>query len=399
MTRLRLLLASVIAIFGLPLVSPATIASAASASCAAPKGVYADTTPWPQRQLDLAAVAGLSTGAGQSVAVVGTGIDAANAQFRAGQVAPLEDLLHTSGPADCDGRGTFAAGLIGAQPDPRTTMVGVAPGASLIPIRFTQSGESSDAATPDQLAAAVSAAVGTRARIILIAVPVTGDSPALRSAVASAMAAGAVVVSAAAAGKGGGSTYPTAYAGTPGFANVLAVAGVSSTGAPVTVESGGYVSLSAPGSGLVGLAAGAHGGLGHLWPTNDPVYAAAFVAGVVADVASYRPQLTMTQVVQRVLATAGYGNGQRSDQLGYGLVDPVRALTAELPASVTPAAMAAAEPSRGRVVPARPVPVAGPAGRSTGLIALAGLILALVVALVAMTIRRGSSRGWRPTRV
>ncbi len=379
-------------------VGDAGVASAAAA-CAAPRGVYADSTPWPQRQLDLAAVASLSTGAGQVVAVVGTGVDSTNAQFRAGQVLAQVNLLASTGPADCDGRGTFAAGIVGAQPDSQTTVVGVAPGATLVPIRYTQSGESSDAATPDQLAAAVSAAVAARARIILIAVPVTADSASLRSAVSAAMTAGAVVVSPAAAAKGGGSTYPTAYAGTAGFENVVAVAGVSSAGVPVTVESGGYLSVSAPGNGLVGLSAGASGKLGHVWPTNDPVYSAAFVAGVIADVASYRPSLSLHQDVERVLATAGAGNGVRNDQVGWGLVDPVRALTAELPATVTPQSMAAVPGSRGRAVVARPLVTSQPAGRSTGLVALAGLVGALAVALIAVTVRRGNRRGWRVSRV
>lgn len=377
--------------------------SAASAGpgggCAAPRGVYADSTPWAQRQLELNSVAPLSTGTGQSVAIIGTGVDSSNAQFGPGQVRAPIDLLHVAGPADCDGRGTFAAGVVGAQPNPRTTVVGVAPGAVLIPIRYTQSGESADAATPDQLGAAVSAAVSARARIILIAVPVTVDSPALHASVAAAMSAGAVVVSPAAAGKGGGSTYPTAYAGSPGFDNVVAVAGVSASGAPVTLESGRYLSIGAPGSGLVGLAAGARGGLGHLWPTNDPIYAAAYVAGVIADVASYRPSLSLTQVVQRVLATAGRGNGVRTEQLGWGLVDPLRALTAELPKSVTPEAMAASVAPARRVLPARPVAVASPAGRSAGLVTLGGLVTALAVALVAVTIRRGGRRRWRAGRL
>lgn len=361
--------------------------------------MYADSTPWPQRQLDLAAVSTLSTGTGQVVAVVGTGVDSTNSQFGKGQVEAQVNLLASTGPADCDGRGTFAAGIVGAQPDSRTTVVGVAPGATLVPIRYTQSGESSDQATPDQLAAAVSAAVTAHARIILIAVPVTADSPSLRSAVSSAMSSGAVVVSPAAAAKGGGSTYPTAYAGTSGFENVVAVAGVSSSGVPVTVESGAYLSVSAPGNGLVGLSAGARGGLGHVWPTNDPVYSAAFVAGVIADVASYRPTLSLHQVVERVLATAGAGNGVRSDAVGWGLVDPIRALTASLPDSVTPQSMRSVPASSGRAVVARPASSAGPAGRSTGLAALGGLVGALAVALVALTIRRGNRSQWKASRV
>ena len=66
----------------------------------------------------------------------------------------------------------------------------------------------------------------------------------------------------------------------------------------------------------------------------DPVqvgtsFAAAFVSGVVALVRSAHPRLTAAQVVARIEATAG---GAAGPGTGHGLVDPVRAVTAVLPA-------------------------------------------------------------------
>ncbi|MDQ2837124.1 MAG: S8 family serine peptidase [Actinomycetota bacterium] len=361
--------------------------------CLVPKGIYASATPWAQRQLDLTEVAPLSIGAGQRIAVIGTGIDATNAQFAQGQVQSGSDLKGGSGLGDCDGRGTLAAGFIGAQPDPHTTIVGVAPGAQLVPIRYTASGgDSQGGGVPAALATAFDAAVAAKVDIILVAVPVTADSPALRTAVAQAQHAGIVVVSPAAAAKAGETTYPTSYSG------VVAVAGVRADGTVATVESGSYLALSAPGNDLDGLAAGAKGGLGHLWPVNDPSYAAAFVAGVIADVASYLPKLSPAQAVQRVLATAGASDGSHNDQTGWGLVDPIRALTAALPAAVTPQSMAAGQAPAHRVTVARPVPPSTPKGRSAGYLAGGGLLLALLIGLAAATIRRGQRRGWRPAR-
>ncbi len=368
------------------------VQQAAAAACVSPKGVYASTTPWAQQQLDLAAVAPLSIGAGQRVAVIGTGIDPANAQFSAGQVSAGQDLL-TSSVRDCDGRGTFAAGIIGAQPNSQTTIVGVAPGAQLVPIRYTQSDDGNTAGgDPAKLATALDDAVADRVQIILVAVPATAGSPALQAAVSRAQGAGILVVSPAAAAKAGETTYPTSYSG------VVAVAGVGPDGAPTTVESGSYVALGAPGKGLAGLSAGAKGKLGHLWPSDDPTFAAAYVAGVLADVASYRPRLSPQQVLQRVLATAGASNGTRTDRLGWGLVDPVRALTAELPADVSPSSMAGPAASPGRVRLGSPPVGSTPAGRHAGQLTFAGLVLALVIGLGAVTIRRGQRRGWRPER-
>ena len=381
-----LILAGALGLFGVAVPVPAAVA----AGCSVPKGVYTSTTPWAQRQLDLAELAPLSVGTGVGVAVIGTGIDAANPQFARGQVRTGQDVLTAGGNADtdCDGRGTFAAGLIGAQPDRRTTVSGVAPGASLIPIRYTQSTDSAaGGGDPARLAAAVDSAVALKARIILVAVPVTADSTALRSSVARAVAGGAVVVSPAAAAKAGQVTYPTSYPG------VVAVAGVNSAGAPVTVESGRYVSISAPAGDLVSLAAGSKGALGHLWPSQDPSFAAAYVAGVLADVESYLPKLTGAQAVNRVLATAG--TGTRTDRTGWGLIDPIRAVTASLPASVVPSASTAGY-AGGTVSLPVAAPASRPVGRGVGYLAFGGLGLAALVASAAVTIRRGARRRWRP---
>ena len=58
-------------------------------------------------------------------------------------------------------------------------------------------------------------------------------------------------------------------------------------------------------------------------------FASAFVAGVVALVRSAHPGLSPAQVVARIEATA---HGPAGPGTGYGLVDPVRAVTAVLPA-------------------------------------------------------------------
>jgi hypothetical protein len=61
---------------------------AAAAGCGTPKGGYPSATPWAQKLVDAPRIWPLSTGTGVTVAVVGTGVDAANAQFAPGQVLP-----------------------------------------------------------------------------------------------------------------------------------------------------------------------------------------------------------------------------------------------------------------------------------------------------------------------
>jgi membrane-anchored mycosin MYCP len=62
---------------------------------------------------------------------------------------------------------------------------------------------------------------------------------------------------------------------------------------------------------------------------NGTSFAAAFVSGVVALVRSAHPGLSAAQVVARIEATA---HGAAGPGTGHGLVDPVRAVTAVLPA-------------------------------------------------------------------
>ncbi|HYQ66643.1 MAG TPA: peptidase S8, partial [Actinophytocola sp.] len=113
MTGARLL----VAIGVLMAVTPPA-AAAAVRQCAVPAGVYRDAAGWAQRLTDPARIWPLTNGAGALVAVLGTGVDAGNTQFARGQVVAGSD------GDDCDGRGTFAAGIVAARPNPSTTFTG-----------------------------------------------------------------------------------------------------------------------------------------------------------------------------------------------------------------------------------------------------------------------------------
>jgi membrane-anchored mycosin MYCP len=101
------------------------------------------------------------------------------------------------------------------------------------------------------------------------------------------------------------------------------------------------VTIAAPGQGITSVDPGA-GGTGLSNSTienNTPVplqgtsFAAPYVAGVVALVRSRYPNLTAQQVVARIEATAQHPTapGGRNNQVGYGIIDPVAALTAAIP--------------------------------------------------------------------
>jgi subtilisin family serine protease len=242
------------------------------------------------------------------------------------------------------------------------------------------------------LATAIGRAVSSGARVILVVVPAGSDSPALRSAVRQAHDAGDVVVAPAVAGQSGGRSYPTAQAG------VLGVGAVNSAGAAVQTESGDYVAVSAPGADLVSTSAGAAGRLGMTWPVQDPSFAAAYVAGTVALLRSYRPSLTPDEITNRLALTASRAPGGSHDgRLGWGVLDAYAAVSSELPADAPgPGAGARLAVGQARSV----LPASAPAGSSTpywwaGIVALLGVLSAGMVLIGAVTVRRGRARGWR----
>jgi len=377
--------AAALAVTGLVALGLPVTASAAPAQCANPSGTYTGPVSWGQKLIDPPRLWPLTRGAGQLVAVIGTGVDGRNAQFAAGQLLGGANTASS----DCDGRGTVAAGIVAAQPDPSTTFTGIAPGARILPIAYEQTNEGGD---PGALANAINTAVGRDAGVVLVAVPAAFDTPALSAAVSRARDRGAVVVSPAAATQQGARTYPTATSG------VLAVGSTNQAGEPVQTESGDYVGVSAPGADLVSTSAGAGGSVGHRWPVTDPGLAAASVAAVAALVRAYHPDLTGDQVVTRLTLTAHRpATGGHDPRRGWGVIDAYAALASTLPAT---AAAPGSVPSA--AAPPAVIPAAAPShpasDTAAGTIALAGVALAAAAGVTVAAIRRARRRNWRPSR-
>jgi membrane-anchored mycosin MYCP len=348
----------------------------AAAQCATPAGVYRDNVGWAQKLVDPARIWPLADGSGQVVAVVGTGVDKTNAQFGSDQIPSTVD--------DCDGRGTFAAGIVAAKPNAATTFTGIAPGAKISAIRYTQAtdGSGGDGPDPDALATAITEAIRDGATVVLVAVPASRSSRALDTAVAGALARDVVVVSPAAGTEAGVRSYPTALPG------VVAVGAHDRAGAPVQAESGAYLSIAAPGADLVSTSAGADGELGHRWGITDPTFSAAYVAGVVALLRAYRPALEPADVLDRLIATASRpASGARDERLGWGTLNAYAAVADELPGG-------AAEPLSAGF--AAPETVGAPADRRpAGVLTILGVAMAALLAITLAVIRRGQARNWR----
>jgi membrane-anchored mycosin MYCP len=300
-------------------------------NCAEQAGELASpgaAAPWAQQVLGFSDAWQFTRGQGENVAVIDSGVSG-NQQL-SGRVRVEQSLTGTSAGLDCVDHGTGVAGIIAAAPKQRDPFAGVAPGAEILSIKVTDR-EGVDAGS---LAAGIMDAVDDHAQIINVSDQV-GNTPALSGAVLFAARRNVVIVAAAGnIDQQTGSTgpfYPAAYAGDPAaYPNVLSVGAIDPVGAvpgfsrPVQTN----VSVVAPGAGVLTIAPG-----GTFKQQDGTSFAAPFVAGVAALVRASHPKLTAAQVVSRIIATADGGTGAGAGRTGAGMVDPLQAVTAVLPAA------------------------------------------------------------------
>jgi membrane-anchored mycosin MYCP len=355
--------------------------------CPPQQGVVAPAAaPWAQQELGFASVWKRTRGGGVTVAVVDSGVDA-NPQF-GDRVIPGPDLVAGTKPgippgADCVGHGTAVASIIAAAPVPGVSFTGVAPAARILSVKISGTDTFPTSVTPQ----GIMDAVQFGADVINLSLATPDDVQGLRNAVEYALRHNVVVVAAAGndieqgsadGNEGTGPFYPAAYPG------VLAV-GAIGPGGVLAGFSDRYtpVGVTAPGvnvtSAYPGTFPAAYDAV-----QNGTSFAAAFVSGVVALVRSAHPGLNAAQVVARIEATAHGGTGPGT---GHGMVDPVRAVTAVLPAEQASAASSQAS--------------AAPSGISTRTVALAaiagafGLVVLVLTAVLVIRRRQGTGPSGR----
>ncbi|MFD1150714.1 type VII secretion-associated serine protease mycosin [Saccharothrix hoggarensis] len=326
--------------------------------------------PWGQMQLRLEEAHRFATGKGVKLAIIDTGVNEKHPRL-AGRVIPGGDYVETGerGVVDCDGHGTEVAGVAAASRDDETGFVGAAPEAQIIAYRQTSDyykfedpkkvDNRASAGKVDTLAKAIVAAVKDGAQVINISLtacapptePSTGERE-LQAAVHWAVSQNVVVVTAAGnidAESGcalqNDNQNPNdvnVVASPPWYSeDVLSVASMNSVGAVSTFSVWGpWVSVAAPGEDIVTLDPNGQGLTDananenrQLSPIQGTSFAAPYVAGVAALVRERFPKLTARQVMDRIKATAQHpGNPTgRDNKIGYGMINPVAALTAELP--------------------------------------------------------------------
>ncbi|WP_057003226.1 type VII secretion-associated serine protease mycosin [Mycobacterium kyorinense] len=121
---------------------------------------------------------------------------------------------------------------------------------------------------------------------------------------------------------------------------VLTVGAVDASGVPLQNSvAGPWVSIAAPGTDIEGLSPRDDGLINAVeGPQNSMIgqegtsFSSAIVAGVAALVRAKYPQLTAHQVINRLTRTAHAPARGVDNQVGHGVVDPVAALTYDVPA-------------------------------------------------------------------
>lgn len=367
--------------------------------------------------IDLPSVWALTRGAGQTVAVIDTGV--ARHRRLPHLIAGGDYVSGQDGTSDCDGHGTIVAGIIGASADPADTggFAGIAPDVSLLSIRQSSNrfravddpggtgvGDVETLATAVRTAADLGATVLNISTVACLPVDAGLDDRALGAALAYAVDVKNVVVVTAAGNVGGAGQCTqhnprrpadagaVAMVASPAWYDdyVLTVGSVGSDGIASEFSlAGPWVDVAAPGESVVSLAP-AGDGLVDVAPSGLPIsgtsYAVPVVSAIAALVRARSPGLTARQVMRVIEDTAHPPPSGWDPVVGHGVVDALAAVTAT----------GSADPVSAGVAPVGPVPPRpseSVSGRTALHAALGCLALTACVAVVSTAVRRSGRPG------
>jgi membrane-anchored mycosin MYCP len=266
-----------------------------------------------------------SRGAGVTVAIVDSGVDASLPEL-AGRVTAGDDIIPGTGRGNTDylGSGTAMAGIVAARSvtaGGTGGAVGMAPAATIIPVRVAPTKVT--VPVPDQVRA-IQVAVSADAKVLALGGYIDPADPAVASAIGAAASHDVVVVAGAPTGS---SRSSTASGGAATTAGVIWVGAINIDGAPAANYQPGAVDVVAPGVDVAGLSIT---GTGQSEVSGTP-YAVAFAAGEAALVRARYPDLTAAQVVRRIETTADRMGSSVPDPIfGWGLIDPEAAVTSRV---------------------------------------------------------------------
>lgn len=298
---------------------------------------YITQRPWTNDLFDPDTLHQQSTGKGVTVAVIDSGVDVDNPHLKDAVVPGVSYLQEdpTNGTTDTYSHGTAVAGIIAARNVQGSSVQGLAPEATILPIRVfenirEENGRQTGAPSMETVSQAIIYAVDHHAQIINISLSDTRDIPQMRQAVQYAESHGSLIVASAgnrltSTSTKDGARYPAAYG------EVVGVTALN-TDLNVTEDSvhGDQVDVAAPG---MMTASTIPGGVDCVFATDasSTSFATAYVSAEAALIAARYPSETPAQWRQRILVSANRPHSdQRNTTIGWGIMDPQNALALSL---------------------------------------------------------------------
>lgn len=336
----------------------------------------------------------INRGSNFTVAVVDTGVDGNHPDLK-GNVLPGMDLTADTGGngwTDIDGHGTKMAGLIaghGHGQDNGDGILGLGPDIKILPIRiFTSGGDRLKPGERNLVPMGIRMAASRGAKVINVSVG-GGTGTDIKDAIEYAVGRGAIVVAAA-----GNTAQGASHVESPArFPGVVAVSGTDESGRFSSESaSGPEVVIAAPVTDIVSTQPGGRYATG-----TGTSSSTALVSAAAALVWAKYPELEAKNVINRLISTADdKGPKGRDKEYGFGVVNPLKALTADVPKidhdpldpSASPSQPAAAPTKNSGDNPGE----SGLPGYLIPTFAILGSILILAAIIIAVAITRSRRR-------
>lgn len=317
---------------------PNYVYEAAQETAAAESSTRGGDQQYVANKLRLAEVHRIATGKDVVVAVIDSKIDDAHPELVKGIAERFDAVAKPDNPHT---HGTGMAGAIVSQ----DRLMGIAPGARALAINaFSTSTQQSPLATTQNIIAGLEWAVAKGARVINMSFAGPYD-PMLALALKKASAKGAILI--AAVGNAGPKSPPLYPAADPHVIGVTAIDEHDKLYKGSNV--GAQVAVAAPGVDvMVPAPAGAY------QLTTGTSVAAAHVSGVAALLLERHPEAD-AQIILEVLTSSAtrLGTNKRDDKVGWGLIDPLAALS-ELDARLSDVRVAGTAPAAPSTAAAKP---------------------------------------------
>jgi len=270
-----------------------------------------------------------AVGNGVTVAVVDTGVRGNHPDLSGKVLSGYDVVARGTSATDQNGHGTHVAGIIAAIANNKRGIAGMTKGSKILPVRVLDAKGNGDTAG---VAEGIRWAANHGAKVINLSLAFDEGDPATQSAVAYAVSRKVVVV--AAAGNNGcglpgsGPIYPA------GYADVIGVSSINSSGAASSFSAcGPAVDLAAPGRAIISTTIQRSVGLGcasastYCTLSGTSMASPHVAAAAALAIDEIGPTWTRAGVELLLKSTAtDLGSSGRDSRYGYGLVNPVGTL-------------------------------------------------------------------------